>query len=220
LPETVSVVGVARHNSCMPSHSRFAFPQEPGASRLHAFVDESMRLTPDNQGLYLLAAVVCDSAACDSIREMLRSLRYRRQPRLHWHAEESPRQTKIAESIGALGLPTTLVIGMPLAKRKQERARAKCMQALLPELQTQGVDQVWLEARTPSLVRRDMRLVDALRTKRLITPSLRVDTAFPSDEPMLWLPDAVAGAAAASRGGQPEYLALIGPVHQIEVSTL
>ena len=37
---------------------------------------------------------------------------------------------------------------------------------------------------------------------------------------MLWLPDAVAGAVAAARDGQPEYLALIGPVQKIEVSTL
>jgi hypothetical protein len=204
----------------MPSRHRAATPQEAGPVGLHAFVDESMRLTPANQGTYLLAAVVCDPAACDPVREMLRSLRYRRQPRLHWHAEEDPRKTKIAESIGALALPATVVIGMPLAKSKQERARAKCMQTLLPELEAQGVTQVWLEARTPSLIRRDMRLVDALRSQRLITPAIRVDTALPGDEPMLWLPDAVAGAVSASRDGQPEYLALIGPVQHIEISTL
>jgi hypothetical protein len=151
---------------------------------------------------------------------MLRSLRYRRQPRLHWHAEADPRKTKIAESIGALALPATVVVGMPLAKRKQERARAKCMEALLPELEAQGVTQVWLEARTSSLIRRDMCLVDALRSQRLITPAIRVDTALPGDEPMLWLPDAVAGAVSASRDGESEYLALIGPVQHIEISTL
>jgi len=204
----------------MPRRSRPATSQEAGSKQLHAFVDESMRLTADNQGTYLLAAVVCDPAGCDPVREMLRSLRYRRQPRLHWHAEEDPRKAKIAESIGALALPATVVIGMPLARTKQERARAKCMEALLPELEAQSVVRVWLESRTPSLVLRDMRLVDALRSQRLITPGIRVDTALPSQEPMLWLPDAVAGAVAADRDGQPEYLALIGPVQQIEVSTL
>jgi hypothetical protein len=179
-----------------------------------------MRLPQDNQGTYLLAAVVCDSAACQPVREMLRSLRYRRQPRLHWNAEEGPRRMKIAESIGALSLPATVVVGMPLAKSKQERARAKCMEALLPELEAQKVGQVWLEARTPSLIQRDMRLVDGFRSQRLITPAIRVDTALPSEEPMLWLPDAVAGAVSASRDGQLEYLALIGTVQQIEVSTL
>lgn len=201
----------------MRSRHRAATPQEAGPVGLHAFVDESMRLTPDNQGTYLLAAVVCDPVTCDPVRETLRSLR---QPRLHWHAGEDPRKTKIAESIGALALPATVVVGMPLAKSKQERARAKCMEALLRALEVQGVSQVWLEARTPSLIRRDMRLVDALRSQRLITPAIRVDTALPGDEPMLWLPDAVAGEVAASRDGQPEYLALIGPVQHIEISTL
>jgi hypothetical protein len=179
-----------------------------------------MRLSPDDQGTYLLAAVTCEPAECDPVRVMLRSLRYRRQPRLHWHAEEDPRKTKIAESIGALALPAAVVIGMPLADSKQERGRAKCMEALLSELEAQGVTQVWLEARTPSLIRRDMRLVDAIRSQRRITPAIRVDTARPRDEPMLWLPDAVAGAVRADRQGQPEYLDLIGPVQQIEVSTL
>lgn len=179
-----------------------------------------MRLTPDNKGAYLLAAVVCDPASCDPVRDLLRSLRYRRQRRLHWHAEEDPRKAKIAESIGALALPATVVVGMPLAKSKQERARRKCMEALLPEMERVGVSQVFLEARTPSLVRKDMGLVDACRAKGLIGPSIRVETARPSEEPLLWLPDAVAGAVNAARDGQPEYLALIGSVTQIEVSTL
>jgi hypothetical protein len=132
-----------------------------------------------NSGTYLLAAVVCDPSQCDPVREMLRSLRYRRQPRLHWSSEEGSRKAKIAESIGALNLPATVVIGMPLAKSKQERARAKCMEALLPEMQNEGVSRVWLEARTPSLQRRDQRLIDAIRAKGLIGAGIRVDTARP-----------------------------------------
>jgi hypothetical protein len=200
----------------VPTARSVATPQEEG---LHAFVDESMRID-GNSGTYLLAAVVCDTSQCDPVREMLRSLRYRRQPRLHWSSEEGSRKAKIAESIGALNLPATVVIGMPLAKSKQERARAKCMEALLPEMQNEGVSRVWLEARTPSLQRRDQRLIDAIRAKGLIGAGIRVDPARPSEEPMLWLPDAVAGAVGAAQAGQPEYLALIGTIQEIHVSTL
>lgn len=42
-----------------------------------AFVDESMRLTPDDQGTYLPAAVVTEVARCEEIRQTLRSLLYR-----------------------------------------------------------------------------------------------------------------------------------------------
>lgn len=119
--QSPGVVAADRHNLRMPSQHRAVTPQEAGLVGLHAFVDESMRLVPDNQGAYLLAAVVCDPAACDPVRQMLRSLRYRRQLRLHWHAGADIRRTKIAESIGALALPATVVIGMPLAKSKQLR---------------------------------------------------------------------------------------------------
>lgn len=201
------------------SRPRASTPQEAEFT-LHAFVDESMRLTPDNQGTYLLAAVVCDVASCDPVRETLRSLRYRRQPRLHWHSEEDVRKTKIAACIGEIDLAATVVIGMPLAKSKQERARGKCLEALLPEMERQGVSRVIMETRTPSLIRRDQRLIDAIRGKGLITAGIRVETARPSEEPMLWLPDAVAGAVSAAREGNREWLDLIGAIHEIEVSTL
>ena len=36
------------------------------------------------------------------------------------------------------------------------------------------------------------------------------DFARPSEEPLLWLPDVVAGATAATVGGGPDYLARLG----------
>jgi hypothetical protein len=94
------------------------------------------------------------------------------------------------------------------------------MEVLLPRLEAAGVDRVLLEAREQNLVRRDMRQVDACRSKGLITPRIQVDAAFPSEESLLWLPDAVAGAVGAARTGQSEYLSLIGSVTLIDVSTV
>jgi hypothetical protein len=192
----------------------------PGEFRLVAFVDESMRHTPDNRGMYLLAAVVCASTSCDPVREMLRSLLDRRQPRLHWHAEDEAKKAKIAAAIGEIDLASTVVIGMPLANSKQERARRKCLEALLPALEETGVSQVYIESRENRGNRRDIQVIDALRTKGLISAGIRADHALPLEEPMLWLPDAVAGAVRAARNGQGEWLAMIGAVQQIEVSTL
>lgn len=185
-----------------------------------AFVDESMRLTPDDQGTYLLAAVVAEAARCEEIRQVLRSLLYKRQERLHWRDEEEPRRTKIAEVMGGIDVAATVVIGTPLAKKKQERARRKCLEVLLPRREQLGVTQVVMEQRTPSLDEGDRKMVIAIRGKRLIGSGLRVNTARPKEEPMLWLPDAVAGAFGLARDvSQPEYLALIGVVEQIVVST-
>jgi hypothetical protein len=203
----------------MPSRSRAGTPP-PGEPVWCAFVDESMRLSAENSGTYLLAAVVADLARCDEIRQVLRSMLYRRQERLHWRDEDGPRRTKIAEVVGGLDVAATVVVGTPLAKRKQERARRKCLEALLPRLEQVGVSRVVMEQRTPSLVEADRRMLTALRGKRLVGKGLRVDTARPKEEPMLWLPDAVAGAFGAARDvGQPQWLALIGQIEQLEVST-
>jgi hypothetical protein len=180
-----------------------------------------MRIDPDDQGAYLLVAVVVEAARIDEVRQILRSLLYQRQERLHWRDEEAPRRSKIAETIGGLDLAATVVIGTPLAKSKRERARRKCLETLLPSLEAMGVTRVVMEERTPTLVAADRKMLTAVRGKRLITKALRVETARPKEEPMLWLPDSVAGAFGAARDrGQSEWLALIGRVEQIEVSTL
>lgn len=108
-----------------------------------------------------------------------------------------------------------------MVKSKQERARRKCLEALLPNLEARGVTRVVMEERTPSLVESDRRMLTAVRGKRLITTALRVGTARPKEEPMLWLPDSVAGAFGAARDrGKPEWLELMAPIDRIDVSTL
>ena len=62
-----------RHNLRMPIHDRAATPPSAGPVWC-AFVDESMRLPPDDQGTYLMAAVVAEIARCEEIRQTLRSL--------------------------------------------------------------------------------------------------------------------------------------------------
>ena len=179
-----------------------------------------MRLTPDDDGTYLLVAAVAEAGRCEELRQTVRSLLYKKQKRLHWRDEEAPRRTKIAETVGGLQMTATVVIGMPLAKSKQERARRKCAETLLPHLQAMGVTQVVMEARTPSLIEADRRMITALRGKRLITPELRVDTARAQEEPLLWVPDAIAGAYGAARTlGRTDWLELVGTVQEIEVST-
>lgn len=52
-----------------------------------------------------------------------------------------------------------------------------------------------------TLNRKDLKLVDALRAEGTMARALRVDFGLPSVEPMLWVPDAIAGAVSAARKG-------------------
>ena len=159
--------------------------------------------------MYVLAAVVADPLECDVIRDKLKDLRRGRQPRIHWSSEDPRRKSRIVTAVADLDVAAIVAVGTPVEKSKQERARGCCLERLLFEMQQLEVSQVWLEARTESLNRRDRRLVEALRGRRMITSALRVDIGYPLAEPMLWLPDAVAGAVTAARRGEARWLAAI-----------
>jgi hypothetical protein len=164
-------------------------------------------------GFYILAAVVCDAGGCDPIREALRELLDEGQRKLHWGQESPERREKIMATVAQVDMAAVVVIGTPLAKKKQERARAMCMETLAMHLDGLGVVQVYLERRTPALDQRDHRLIDSIRGKKLISAGMRIDVQQPSIEPMLWMPDIVAGAVGADKvRGNPVYLNAIRSV--------
>jgi hypothetical protein len=188
---------------------------------LYAWVDESMHEpmgalpTPT----YLLAATIAQPANCDLVRDDLRALLIGKSKRLHWRDESNARQQVIASVIARHDLIHTVVVGVPLDRRRQERGRRQCMERLLQELTELDVENVWLESRTETLNGKDIQLVAAVRSKRLLPSSLRVDFALPSEEPMLWLPDAVAGALGAHKkatNSAPHQL-LSGMIREIEL---
>lgn len=167
-----------------------------------------------------MAAVVADPGQCDDLRREVSALMIKPGVRLHWVAESVKRRDLIAETVGRLDIAAILTVGTPMDRSRQERARRCCLERLLYELDQFGVSEVRLESRAPAQDKRDLRLVDSARRKRLITPGLQVGFATPSAEPMLWLPDAVAGAMSALVLGENRWLTAmtdVVTVHQVVV---
>ncbi|GAA4612775.1 hypothetical protein GCM10023195_55050 [Actinoallomurus liliacearum] len=90
--------------------------------------------------------------------------------------------------------------------------RRKCMERLLFELPAMGVYEVMMEAREAKQNRHDMALARAMRARKEVPSGFRVDHAFGSGEPLLWLPDIVAGSIVAARCGDPCHLAPLMPL--------
>ncbi|WBQ05833.1 hypothetical protein [Kribbella sp. CA-293567] len=187
------------------------YPQMPSTpppvSALTAWVDES--IVVGNQhflGAYTLASVITDPAKEDDLRDAVRALREKKLVRLHWAMESAKRRDLIVHAIGELGVAAIVALGSPVHRQKQERARRCCLECLLYELERFGVDQAWFETRAAVQDRRDLRLVDSAREKGLISRQLSVGFAQPTQEPLLWLPDAVAGAVTAAQMGEPRWL--------------
>jgi hypothetical protein len=171
---------------------------------LTAFVDESgsVRL-----GCYLLGAVILDDIFLDDARYLMRDLRIG-VDKLHWNAESAARRRKITEAIAELDHFSILAVGRG-AGRRQERARHKCFEVLLPELEAYGVTRAVFERRGPRADRADLGKVEACHGRRLLTGRLSVVFDEPLREPLLWLADAVCGALFAEQAGDPTYATVL-----------
>lgn len=193
--------------------------QIPDDFQLHAWVDESMRPKSDEERIYLLGAVVADPSCCDPARDALRKALPKGARKLHWTDMESRGERKVTELVTTFDMAYMVVVGTPLDHRKQEHARAKCMERLLWELGQLEVTQVFLEQRTQSLNDRDMKLVRHLRGKKSIPSSTRVDIALPSSEPMLWIPDQVLGAMGDAEADETVWLDQYqGAIERIDIT--
>ncbi|MFT4189643.1 MAG: hypothetical protein QM621_13835 [Aeromicrobium sp.] len=182
---------------------------------LHAWIDESVEVSHEGPGFYILAASVTQPSAENSLRNGLRDLVFPGQPRLHWRDENSRRRDTIVTAISTMDLKHLAVIAPAEAKR-QERARRKCLERLLYELDQTQVVRCWLESRQPASDRRDHYMVETLRGSQTISDHLRVAFTTPLDEPLLWLPDAVAGMTLADqRAGTAHWARRLGDSYRV-----
>ncbi len=132
------------------------------------------------------------------------ALRERGQRKLHWHDESEARRRKIAAAVAGLDVLHLVVIRTGChASERSERRRRKCLERLLLELEAAGVADVCMEARERHQNDRDVDLLKTMRSRGSLSAGMRLDHAYGPSEPMLWIPDAVAGAVTAARLGRP-----------------
>ncbi|WP_068924717.1 hypothetical protein [Planobispora rosea] len=167
-----------------------------------AYVDESMRVSA---GLCLMAAVLVPPVLAEVYRDVLRGLLLSNQRRLHWRDEKDRRRVQLIDAIGALRPCGIVIVGTGLDAARQERARRKCMERLLWELGQHHVTDVVFERRGVDLDEGDRAMVVTLRGRHAMTPRLQVSWESPENEPLLWIPDIVAGAASLAEAGQESY---------------
>jgi hypothetical protein len=185
-----------------------------------AFADESFREDP-TEGVYVLAAAVLEVRAQQPARELMRRLLgSRRTNKLHWHEMDRLQQKDAAYRVAGIKGFHVVAVGAPVPRRRQERARATCLTALVGELHGFGVQHLLIEARSANLNRRDVATVQGARFALPKGNHFRVDHVPGSAEPLLWVADVVAGVVRASRQGSPIQLELLGErVHVLEVPT-
>ncbi|HEX6468429.1 MAG TPA: DUF3800 domain-containing protein [Streptosporangiaceae bacterium] len=182
-------------------------------SHSRAYIDESLRPAAR---LYLLAAVFVGDDRVREYRATLRGLLKKRQRRLHWRDEDDRRRVSLIAAVAELRPRGIVIVGHGLQPRHQERARRKCMERLLWNLNDVGIAEAVFERRGDDMDRRDLEMVEALRGRRVIRTRLRVHWESPTVEPLLWLADLVVGAASGAEAGYKAHWKELGDGLTIE----
>lgn len=176
--------------------------------RIRAWADESMRFTHVSEPMYILGAALADRENAERAREAMHAI-HKAGRKLHWRDLDPTAKHQSIATVASLGLSHLVVVAAPMDPKRQERARAKCLERLCWEVQRLGGRQVILEARTPSLNQRDRTLIPKLRRRNALPADLRLDWQLGSEDPMLWIADQVLGAFGDAETGHGQYLSII-----------
>lgn len=170
----------------------------------YAYVDESEPDPRADLGAYLLAAAVVPSEQVQPMRAAVSSLLLRGQHKLRWRNENAQRRKLLTAAVAELDALYVVVVRVGQGA-SSERRRRLCLRRLLWELDDAGVVQINVEAREAKQNQRDRHLLDALRAERVLSATIKMDHPAGPREPLLWVPDLVAGAVGAARRGEPAY---------------
>jgi len=182
---------------------------------LCAWGDESIRFLGPDAPAYLLGASVLEPTDTDAIRDALRAL-HRSGRKLHWHDLDRSRRRAVTEVVVRARAVHIVVVARRIDLRRQERARARCLERLGWELGRLGVRRLTLESRAAALDARDRRTVDAARVRRAFPPGLRVEHGAPEADALLWLPDQVLGIVGRTLAADGDTSALALVVEVVE----
>lgn len=179
-----------------------------------AWGDESVRKSNVPESMYLMGACVCDLDE-DFTRSLLNTVKPRNASKLHWRDMQPKLRFKAIDAISGLGLTHVIVAAIPLGDwNTAERARRKCLETLLPVLEREySVDRLVLERRDKAQDARDIRFIDALRSRRFID-SIRVDLVAGAADARLWL----LGSYGDWRAGEHQYDGFLASVRTIVIS--
>jgi hypothetical protein len=139
------------------------------------------------------------------------------QHKVHWHNESDKRRRQITEFIALLPLEHMVIIRNGHPDDRPERRRRHAMECLLYELDQADVRQIAFEARDSRNDNRDREMLNAIRSRRVVSLDLRISHVGGRDDPMLWVADALCGVTVKQRTGDKTYLESIQKRSAIQI---
>lgn len=185
-----------------------------------AWGDESIRMVA-SPPMYLLAASFFD-AEYERELSSLERIKPAGAKKLHWMDMNARLRRASLSALAELPMSHTIVVATPLNGRKQERARRKALEALLPALEARGMTMLVLESRGRINDRRDIELLLALRRQSALSGKLDISHKAGNEDSRLWIPDQILGvfgdaATASTNEARNELGGLINSIEVLEV---
>lgn len=156
-----------------------------------AWGDESIR-TAQIPPRYYLAASFYPSTPHNELDQLIR-IKPKNAEKLHWMDMNRHLRMNSIRALSDIGMLHTVVVGVGLRGRKQERARRKCLEVLLPLLEARGIEHLTLESRGNFNDKKDVDMLINLRRSGALS-FIDLDHAKGKDDPHLWVPDQLLGA--------------------------
>lgn len=156
-----------------------------------AYVDESMRKLPDGTA-YLLGATVFKDGP-EAVISALLPLKGKRAKKLHWRDMGRKSQVDALRILGSSSIHTVVVVAEGISVKRQERARKKCLEALLISMERDGIFELVMESRHQKQDKEDVACAGYLRSAGAIR-TIRISHELGRQNPRLWVPDLILGA--------------------------
>lgn len=171
--------------------------------RSHVFVDES------KAGSYYIAAAVISPADVTGARSAIKSLRYKGSSSIHFNSERDSTRRAFLRGAASTGVKTVVYVvdGQP-----DKIARPTCLSALIQDLCDAEAERLVLE-QDDSLAAADRRIIHAELKARGNT-ELEYRHMRRTEEPLLWVGDAVAWCFQKGGPWRTEVQPLIGDVRR------
>ena len=156
---------------------------------VHAFLDESKR------DAYVVVVAVVAAGEVTATRTAVRQQQLPKTRRVHFQAEGDTFRRKFLGTLTQLPLQARVYTA---TARRDLDARVGILTRLVPDLVQLGTSRLVLE-RDDSLVVHDQRAIKQARSLARAADTLRFDHLRAVDEPLLWVPDAIAWAWCRDR---------------------
>lgn len=160
-------------------------------SSLAAWGDESIRIQA-SEPMYLVAASILEKKPLSQINK-LKELAPPNSKKVHWRDMGVNKQRAALQIVAEIPQSTYVVIAAPIKPNRQERARRKCLEVLLPYLESNNVEVLTLESRGDFLDKKDIDFLFYLRRAGIVS-SIDVTHATGTADLCLSVPDQILGA--------------------------